>query len=92
MSLETSFVEDMRLDAALLVVGVAYLGCGVNPMTLCLSWLGYTGIFPPRVPLFKGQDWGDPSSGGSAQEGFGVQPKTFFLEVLLPTRHVQGMG
>lgn len=92
MSLETTYVEGVRLGAAFLVVGVAHLGFGFTPRTLCLSWLGYTRILPPRVPLFKGQDWGHPSSGDSTQEGFGVQPKTVFLEVLPPARHVQGTG
>lgn len=71
VSLETPCAEGVRLDTALLVVGVTRLGCGVTLPKghcqghLCLSWLGYTGILLPRVPLFKGQDWGDPFSWGS---------------------------
>ncbi|XP_038015810.1 uncharacterized protein LOC119710604 [Motacilla alba alba] len=60
----------------------------VTPRTLSFSWLGYTGILLPGIPCFKGQDWGDPLSWGSVQEGFGVQPKTIFVEVLRPARHV----
>lgn len=64
MSLEPPCAESVRLDTALLVVGVAHLRCGLTLPKghcqghLCLSWLGYSEILLPRVPLFKGQDWG----------------------------------
>lgn len=86
--------EGMRFDTVLLVVHIWGLEspcqrdtARVTPRTLCLSCLGCTGILLPRVPHFKGQDWGGCFSWGCTQEGFGVQPKTMFLEVLPPARH-----
>lgn len=66
--METSSVEDMRLDAALLVVEVAYLGCGVNPIILS-QLVGIYWDFPTQGSPFQRTGLGGPLFWGLCSGG-----------------------